>query len=364
MSTSIYFLTLLGVFAACGENNSPVSIDTSLPVANNAPGKTGSTVDRTNFLDIDRFPLERLISTGVGKDGIPALTDPVFTSATSPGASYLSDSDLILGVTLHGQNRAYPHNIGWHHEVINDMIENQPIIITFCPLTGTGLVFDGGGTPERREMGVSGLLFNNNLVLYDRTDGVTLFPQMIHTSIKGTLTGQELWLLPVVETTWGYWKELYPNTTVISGYTPGAYNINQYRDYPYLDYRERHVLPLFSLYPEARSNPIFSAYPPKEMVLGVRYGNTTRAYPATEMGDEAVINDTVAGNNILVVFYKAAKMAIPYSRDHAGRTLTFKKTASTDTVYPFMLKDQETGSLWNLKGQAIDGPLNSSVLRQ
>ena len=96
-----------------------------------------------NFLS--DFPKDRILSGGVPPDGIPALTDPQFVELTSSEAAYLSDEDLVLGVVLNGIAKAYPHNMGWWHEIINDVVGEQPIVVSFCPLTGTGLIFNGQG---------------------------------------------------------------------------------------------------------------------------------------------------------------------------------------------------------------------------
>ncbi|MDE2725952.1 MAG: DUF3179 domain-containing (seleno)protein, partial [Gemmatimonadota bacterium] len=127
-----------------------------------------------NFLS--DFPKDRILSGGVPPDGIPALTDPQFVELTSSEAAYLSDEDLVLGVVLNGEAKAYPHNMGWWHEIINDVVGEHPIVVSFCPLTGTGLIFSGQGNDQSRiHCGVSGLLFNNNLIMYDRRQQGFLF---------------------------------------------------------------------------------------------------------------------------------------------------------------------------------------------
>ena len=108
---------------------------------------------------------------------------------------YLRPDDLVLGVVINGEARAYPHNIGWWHEIVNDKIGGRAISVTFCPLTGTGLVFDAtdayGG---QFQLGVSGLLLNTNLVMYARRDGDTLYPQMAFKAICGPRRGLSLQL--------------------------------------------------------------------------------------------------------------------------------------------------------------------------
>jgi hypothetical protein len=120
----------------------------------------------------------------------------------------------VLGVVHNGVARAYPLNLGWWHEVINDHIGDGFISVTYCPLTGTGLVFDANTDSGQLELGVSGLLLNSNLVLYDRRDDRSLYPQMTYVALVGDYRDESLQLLPVVETTWALWKRMHADTMV------------------------------------------------------------------------------------------------------------------------------------------------------
>jgi hypothetical protein len=357
------------VFVACQSKESS-NISGSIPGGANGEDNsngTASSISRPpqvggNFLAI--FPTDRILSGGVPKDGIPALTDPAFVSVSAAEAGYLRDDDLVLGVVINGEAKAYPHNMGWWHEIINDRVGGHPVVVSFCPLTSTGLVFDGGSDLDRLTCGVSGLLFNNNLIMYDRRDDSTLYPQMIHTPVNSG-SGTELTLLPVIETTWRYWKLLYPNSQVISVET-GLYAPGRYAEYPYGGYRSPSTPPSFQSFPSLSDNATARYFPPKTMTLGVRFGEMAKAYPFPVMGEEAVINDTVAGRELLVVFYAQERYAVPFSRTVSGQTLTFEKSPqpSTNPVYPFMMQDKETGSFWNLKGEAVAGPHLGARLEQ
>ena len=234
-----------------------------------------------NFLDVSSFPMNRLISGGVAKDGIPALTDPGFVLAGSADAGYLLDEDLVLGVFLDGIAKAYPHNIGWHHEIVNDVVERPPPRCYVMPAHrhGNGLRRPGRG---QRTAGTRRfrLLFNNNLVMYDRRFEDTLYPQMTHIGIKGFGTEQELTLMPVVETTWGNWKRLYPGTLVVGSGSDGHVPRRTLFDVPLLGLPRTgvsaHVSPVSGS--GRQSHPF--RYPPKEIVLGVRFGNVAKAYPS------------------------------------------------------------------------------------
>ena len=155
---------------------------------------------------------DHLRGGGVPRDGIPAVTNPSFVPASE---AQLGELDPVLGVFMEGVAKAYPEAIGWRHEIINDQIGERFISVTLCPLTGTPQVFDATDEDGSQiEFGVSGLLINSNLVMYDRRDDNTLYPQMIYTAINGDHEGQRLTLLPVVHTTFGRWKQLHPDTQV------------------------------------------------------------------------------------------------------------------------------------------------------
>ena len=120
-----------------------------------------------------QIPYDSIVSGGPSKDGIPALTKPVFIGPWF--VEYLRSDDLILGVVINGEARAYPHNIGWWDEVVNDKIGNQAISVTFCPLNGTGLVFNATNERGRQfQLVVSVLLLPTNMIMYDRRDGMRL----------------------------------------------------------------------------------------------------------------------------------------------------------------------------------------------
>jgi len=319
---------------------------------------------------LDELP-QHMRSGGVPPDGIPAMTNP---EAVAPDeAQYLSDSDLILGLAINGQARAYPHNLGWKHEVINDRLGGQYISVTFCPLTSTGLAFDATASDGQQiELGVSGVLINSNLVLYDRRDERTLYPQMIHAAISGPQQGDKLQLLPITETTWGLWKKMYPHTTIAQAatglerypsYIQKLYPLETYRRYPYGDYRSDHSLIMFP----PSTAPAGSELAAKEMVLGLRFGKAVKAYPFQRMSARAIINDELAGSPLLVLYDRENSTAIAYSRQVDGQTLRFYSTeidSTANTALPISMRDEETGTQWNMVGLAVSGPLTGKQLQQ
>ena len=304
------------------------------------------------------FPLDQIVGGGPPKDGIPALTNPPFAAS----ASFLSDDDLVLGVVINSEAKAYPHNIGWWHEIVNDRVGGHPVSVTFCPLTGTGLVFDARAEDGGQfELGVSGLLFNNNLIMYDRRDGSTLYPQLYFTAIDGPRQGESLDLLPVVETRWGTWKRLYPDTRVVAS---GSYRQSQYTRYPYDDYRTNNSYLLFGLSPllSTNPNPASTSFAVKDRVLGLRLNGQAKAYPFASMGSRQLINDRVGGIEVAVLWDRGTHLALPYSRWVGEELLNFDIDQSDG--FPFNMVDRETGTRWNANGVALEGPLQGQRLTQ
>ena len=331
----------------------PAPLDSAFDVpAGTQPGFVGSPYTA------DTFPLSEMVSV-LPRDAIPAITDPEMIR--SDQLDYLSDQDLVFGIVHNGEARAYPHNIGWWHEIVNDRIGGRAMAITFCPLTGTGLVFDAERSDgSRLNLGVSGLLYNTNLVMFDRDDD-TLYPQIYASSISGGDKGTALTLMPVVETTWAAWKRLYPDTKVMAG---GPYTRSRYTQYPYGDYRTNDGAFLFRIRPSLSSNSNDNAarLASKERVLGLRINAEARAYQFAAMGNQQVINDVLGDHELVVVYDEDSRMAIPYSRQLDGQVLSFDIVQ--DSSFPFSLRDNETGTLWDITGKAVEGELVGQQLQQ
>ena len=175
-------------------------------------------------------------SGGPGKDGIPALTHPRFVPASWAG--YLRPSDLVIGVHLNGKTKAYPLRILIWHENANDVVGGQPVAVTYCPLCQSALVFDRriGGTV--REFGVSGLLYNSNVLLYDRqprSNRESLWSQIEMRAVTGPAAkeGLTMKLLPSELVPWQDWLTRFPETEVLSEETGHHRN---YRGTAYASY--------------------------------------------------------------------------------------------------------------------------------
>ena len=316
-------------------------------------GSGGGASDFVNTSDPNSclIPQSELVSGGPGRDGIPALTNPVFVTA-SEGDTFLAPGALVLGVIEGGEARADPHNLLWWHEIVNDQLGGVPITVSYCPLTGSGMVYEPRLTGANLNFGVSGLLFDNNLILFDRATE-SLWSQMSVLAVCGDLRGTAPALKPVVQSTWGAWKALHPETTVLSFQTGFSRNYGQY---PYGAYDQIGNNEL--LFPQSTIDP---RRPMKELVIGVIEGGVTRAYPYGELGQCSAVNDVVGGRPVLIVYDAEAEMAIAFDRRAGGETLTFEVVGGG---FPFRLRDVETGSEWTLDGLAVGGPLSGSTIPQ
>ncbi len=230
-----------------------------------------ATSDNGFDLSNATIPVKQIMHGGPPKDGIPAISNPKFVSVEQ--ASHVSSSDRIVGITLDGVSKAYPISILNWHEIVNDEVNGQHFAITYCPLCGTAVAFDAEIGGEVTEFGVSGLLYNSDVLLYDRNTE-SLWSQISSRSVAGKLVGTELVRLPISHTTWQDWESKYPDTLVLSEET------GHFRDYsrdPYAGYEKSRSL-FFAV-----NNQAPESYHPKELIIGLEVNGTYRAYPFIEL---------------------------------------------------------------------------------
>lgn len=214
------------------------------------------------------IPANEIRSGGVPKDGIPALTNP--PSVAAKDAAYLKARDRVVGVVLGEESRAYPLKILAHHEIVNDRLGGIPIAVTYCPLCDSVVVFDRRTDSGQREFGVSGLLYNSNVLMYDRHgQPESLWSQVATQGVSGPGARTMLKTLPVELTTWQNWQTRHPDTTALSDQTGHGrnYRVNPYRAY----FRSRNLM-----FP---AKPMSNRLPAKSMVLGIWSDGKARAYP-------------------------------------------------------------------------------------
>jgi len=229
--------------------------------------------ERKNGFDLSNalVPSKKILRGGPPKGGIPAIDKPRFVSAEN--ANFLSPKDRVLGIWLDNTAKAYPIKILNWHEIVNDSIGDKPFMITYCPLCGTGIAFSSKINGGSIRFGVSGLLYNSDVLLYDRKTE-SLWSQIMQQAISGFYKGKKLDAIPLNHTTWKKWKETYPATLVLS------VNTGFERDYgrnPYHAYNTSKQL----YFPVSHTAP--DTFHPKERVLGLKVGETVKAYPFVEL---------------------------------------------------------------------------------
>jgi hypothetical protein len=218
------------------------------------------------------IPVTAIEQGGPPRDGIPSIDRPRFVGASASG---LKDSDRVLGLARRDVTRAYPVRILNWHEVVNDRIADEAIAVTYCPLCGTGMAFDarvGGGGPAA-SFGVSGLLYNSDVLLYDRGTE-SLWSQLLEQAVSGPMKGTRLTPVPLTHTTWAAWRARHPRTEVLSTDT------GQARDYARDPYAGYDTVPRLMFEVQHRDDRL----PLKEWVLGLRIGGQAKAYPFSALG--------------------------------------------------------------------------------
>lgn len=234
-----------------------------------------------------QVPLSELIQGCPARDCIPAIENPKFVSAAE--ADFLADDDLVLAISVDGVHRAYPTSILSRHEVVNDTIAGQPIAITYCPLCGSGAAFSRRIAGEVTTFGVSGVLHNSDLVLYDRASN-TLWAQVIGRGIVGQRSGENLTSLPVTQVEWKAWRSEHPDTQVLSTDTgfAMAYTANPYGDYAS---SEKVFFPLVN-----RDTRIH----PKMVVFGIEIGAASLAVTEEYLRAHPRIETALAGEKLVI----------------------------------------------------------------
>ncbi len=296
------------------------------------------------------IPQSLIFTAAPAKDWIPALTNPEFVPPGDAALSYLRDFDRVIGIVLDGQAYAIPLNIMWWHEIVNLDVGGHSLAITHCPLTGSSLVFDRAPL-DGVEFGVSGLLYFNNLIMYDRSTGESLWPQMARGARCGVQSGTALRSVASIEMRWDRWRQLYPATVVVSertGFQRG------YDQYPYGDYAEPPNEA--TLFPRGQNDDRLL---PKELVLGVPDGADTWALPLSRLetlGSRAAVYPSEDSPDLVVLWDSSAESAMAYrSLDPSGERLTLRLEGGR-------VVDEETGSTWQIDGRATSGPLVGTQL--
>jgi hypothetical protein len=273
----------------------PNAVGTRQSADSPAPGVP--VADQRLPLPTERDDLRRQVrSSGRPKDGIPSINRPQFVERER-ASERLADGDVVFGLERGGVAKAYPQRILVYHEVCNDTVDGDPVSVTYCPLTGTAMGFERGGTA----FGVSGRLLNSNLILYDRWNE-TWWPQLPATAVPGPWNESprpnSLREFRLVWTTWRRWREYRPDTLVLSEETGYVRN---YGDDPYGGYNPRrgYYDGVSTLYPKIASNDRFRD---KRVVVGARTPDGAVAFLKDALREKKVVGGTLAGDPVVAVY--------------------------------------------------------------
>ncbi len=291
-----------------------------------------------------KIRLEEIAWGGVRKDGIPALINPTHTGAAE--AEYLDD-ELVFGVAINGDARAYPLRILDWHEMFNDVVGGVPVALAYCTLCGSGILYETLLPPRTEPMifGSSGFLYRSNKLMYDRQTH-SLWNQFTGRPIVGPLTdsGIELKVWPVAITSWKNWRQRHPKTKVLSldtgfnrDYTPGR---------PYGAYFESPDLMFPALVADKRLKP-------KDYVFALRAGDREKTWPLSAFEDDAVINDTVGPLDVVLIGDAATRTVRAY--DAGGRDFAAVADQPDSVI--------AEGKVWKVEEDALVGARGQRLSR-
>lgn len=332
------------------------------------PSSQGSLADlqvstagwRTDFTR-SNVDLGEIIGGGPGKDGIPAVDEPRLESIEA-AATWLSDQAPVIALEVDGEARAYPLAILIWHEIVNDTIAGAPVVVTFCPLCNTALVFERTVDGVTSDFGTTGNLRFSDLVMYDRQTE-TWWQQATGRAIVGELTDTQLVFLASQIVSLGDFADAYPGGTVLSRDTgnPRDYGRNPYPGYDRADQE-----------PFLFEGVVDGRIAPKERVVTVELADEAVAYPYSELRKVGLVTEQVGGEPIVVLWEPGTASALDapvidegqdaggtgvFRPEVDGRSLTLRRDSPDAPIV-----DNETGSTWDVTGGATDGPLEGTRL--
>ena len=287
--------------------------------------------------------LDKIKGGGPPKDGIPSIDNPIFAGILD--SNFMSDSDIVIGLDINGETKAYPLFILVWHEIVNDKVGDTPVSVTYCPLCYTSQVFERIIDNQEVEFGTSGKLYNSNLLMYDRLTE-SYWSQALGMAVTGELSGYQLDLVPFDLITWGDWKTLHPDTLVL---TTDTGHIRSYATDPYGNYYTEPRI----MFPVEHSDDRIN---PKEIILGFHQNDIYKAYKQNDIESNIVINDSIGKTPIMLVSL-FSQNSRAFERIIDDDILDF--VYSNDKIF-----DSQTNSEWNYDGLAISGEYEGRQLNR
>ena len=295
------------------------------------------------------------------RDGIPPLDQPVFETVAA-AAEWLGPREPGALVQLDGEARFYPLSILTRHEIVNDAFGGVPVAVTFCPLCNTALSFDRRVNGETLRFGVSGLLRNSDLVMWDDKT-TSLWQQITGEGVVGDFAGAQLEIIPTSIVSFDQFAQTFPDGKSLaaeSGFGRGTYGINPYSGYS------------ASSRPFLFSGEIDDRFEALSRVVGVDTGDAIRAYPFDALQQRQVINDTIGDVPVAILWggdtADALDQRVIGTSDAIGTALALDPVVGGVALTfvpgptPGTFVDDQTGSTWTVLGQATDGELAGTQL--
>lgn len=330
------------------------------------PPPVGAAQEFTTDFTRHTVSYREILSGGPPKDGIPALDEPRFVSVPSAGA-WLRPQEPVVLIRSGGDAAIYPIQILMFHELVNDTVGEIPLTISFCPLCNTAIAFVRRVEGKLLDFGTTGRLRNSNLIMYDRQTE-SWWQQGSGRGIAGEYAGRQLDFFPASMVAWSEARDGYPQARVLSRETGHQ---RPYGHNPYVGYDDINQSPF--LY---RGPPTPKALPPAARVLALEINGESVAYPYSTLRRTGVINDTVGGVDVVVLWSpgaasaldaptiadgRAVGSAVAYHRKLGNRVLEFRRAPETRNLRFF---DDQTSSRWDVLGRARSGELRGRQLSQ
>jgi hypothetical protein len=304
-------------------------------------------------------PYSEILSGGPPKDGIPALNDLQFVTVSEADA-WLKPVEPVILVQVGEEAKAYPIQILIWHEIVNDTVGNEPLIVTFCPLCNTAIAFKRSVNDKMLDFGTTGRLRYSNLIMYDHQTE-SWWQQATGDAIAGEYTGTQLEFYPASMISWEDFKKLHPDGRVLSRNTGFS------RDYgknPYFGYDNINQVPF--LFNGTTPNQL----PPMARVLTIDLKNEAVAYTYEILREMKVINDKVSGEAVVVLWAEGTASALDTSdisegRDVGAAVAYSRLLDNQELTFEFTdgkILDTQTASEWNILGHAIAGKLKEKQL--
>ncbi len=303
------------------------------------------------------------------KGSFPTLDKPVFVNKTE-GVNMFFEKEPVIVVEINGAAKAYSLNILTMHEIANDVIDGVSILVTYCPLCNSGIVYDRtinhDGVTEVLEFEASGMLRNSDMVMLDRKTE-TLWQQLTGTAIVGTYNSYELAIVPSIIISVSEFFKRYPKGQLLSKKTGFKQSESQYGYNPYKKYDEKeNPIPYFF-----NNNNVDKRLPAMERIVDIESNDNYKVYSFSSVAKDGVINDTFKTKKV-VLFYKSGTVSILDEKDIStskdvgsvtvfnaivnGNHLTFTKENDT-------FKDTTTNSTWDITGYCYKGEFKGKQLQ-